>query len=109
MREITNDNSVSYVNKDDHSHRDQTSPISNTRKQKKLPEKMGNFMKKNRRGVPNYRMKKELPLLFEKHTDTLMQETKTISEETLEFKPNKPLESFSFNPPIVLCEVCKWL
>ena len=32
MREITNDNTVSYVNKHDHSHRDQTPPISNTRK-----------------------------------------------------------------------------
>ena len=34
MREITNYNSVSYVNKDDHSHRDQSPSISNTRKQK---------------------------------------------------------------------------
>ena len=34
MQEITNDNSVGYVNKDDHSHRDQAPPTSNTRKQK---------------------------------------------------------------------------
>ena len=54
-------------------------------------------------------MKKELPLLFKKHTDTLIQETKTFPEETLEFKPSKPMETFPFNPPIVLCEVCKWL
>ena len=33
MREITDDNSVSYVNKDDHSQRDHAPPISNTRKQ----------------------------------------------------------------------------
>ena len=46
MQEITNDNSVSYVNKDDHSHRYQTPPISNTRKRKKLPEKNRKFMKK---------------------------------------------------------------
>ena len=80
MREITNDISVSYVNKDDHSHRDQTSPISNTRKQKKLPEKKRKFMKKIRRGVPIYQMKKELPLLFKKHTDTLIQETKQFQK-----------------------------
>ena len=34
MRAITNDNSVNYVNKDDHPHRDQAPPISNTRRQK---------------------------------------------------------------------------
>ena len=46
MREISNDNSVSYVNKDDHSHRDKIPSNSNTRKQKKLPEKSRKFMKK---------------------------------------------------------------
>ena len=54
MREITNDNSVSYVSEDDHSHRDQAPPISNTRTQKKLPEKTRQFMKEYRRGVPKY-------------------------------------------------------
>ena len=46
MREINNDNTVSYVNKDDHSHRDQAPPISKTGKQKKFPEKNRKFMKK---------------------------------------------------------------
>ena len=46
MREKTNDNSVSYVNKDDQSHSDQAPSISNTRKQKKLPEKNRKVMKK---------------------------------------------------------------
>ena len=45
MREITNDNCVSYVNKNDHSHRDQAPPISNTRKQKNF-KKNRKFMKK---------------------------------------------------------------
>ena len=54
-------------------------------------------------------MKKELSLFLKKHADTLIQETKTISEETFEKKPKKAMESFPFNPPIVLCEVCKWL
>ena len=54
-------------------------------------------------------MKKELPLLFKKHTDTLIQQTKAISEETLEKKTKKPLETFLFNPPIVLYKVFKWL
>ena len=39
MREKTNDNSVSYVNEDYPSHRDQAPPISNTRKQKKTSRK----------------------------------------------------------------------
>ena len=42
MREKTNDNSVSYVNQDDHSHRDQTPPISNTRKQKNVQKRTEN-------------------------------------------------------------------
>ena len=54
-------------------------------------------------------MTKELPLLIEKHRDTLIQQTKTIAEETLELKMNKPMETFSFNPPIVLFEFCNWL
>ena len=54
-------------------------------------------------------MKKELPLSFKKHTDTLIQETKTSSQEILDFKPNKLMEPFSFNPPTVLYEVCGWL
>ena len=54
-------------------------------------------------------MKNKLPLFFKKHTDTLIQPTKTIAEETLEFKPSKPMETFPFNPPIVLYEVSKCL
>ena len=42
MQEITNDNSVGYVNKDDHSHRDQAPPISNRRKQKTFQKKIEN-------------------------------------------------------------------
>ena len=42
-------------------------------------------------------MTKELLLLFKKHTDTSIQQTKTNSEETVDFKPNKPMETFSFN------------
>ena len=40
MREISNDNSVSYVNKDDHSYGDQAPSFSNMRKQRKLPERL---------------------------------------------------------------------
>ena len=54
-------------------------------------------------------MKNKLPLLFKKHTDTLIQQTKTSSEETFEFKPNKPMETFPFNPPRVLYEVSNCL
>ena len=40
MRKITNGNSVSYVNKDDDSHRDQAPPISNARKQKNFQKRI---------------------------------------------------------------------
>ena len=53
-------------------------------------------------------MNNELLLLIKKHTDTLIQQTKTKPQETLEFKMNKQRQTFSFNPPINLVED-KWL
>ena len=48
-------------------------------------------------------------LLIKKHTDTLIQQTKTRPQETLEFKMNKQMQTFSFNPPKKLVEEGKWL
>ena len=39
-------------------------------------------------------MNKELLLLNKKHTDTLIEQTKTKPQETLEFKMNKQIQSF---------------
>ena len=54
-------------------------------------------------------MNNELLLLIKKHTDTLIEQTKTRPQETLEFKLNKQMQTFSFNPPINLIEEGKWL
>ena len=54
-------------------------------------------------------MNNELLLLIKKHTDTLIEQTKTKPQETLEFKMNKQRQTFSFNPPINLFEEGKWL
>ena len=54
-------------------------------------------------------MNNELLLLIKKHTDTLIQQTKTRPQETLEFKMNKQRQTFSFNPPINLFEEDKSL
>ena len=54
-------------------------------------------------------MNNELLLLIEKHTDTLIQQTKTRPQETLEFKMNKQKQTFSFNPPSNLLDEGKWL
>ena len=54
-------------------------------------------------------MNNELLLLIKKHTDTLIQQTRTKPQETLEFKMNKQMQTFSFNPPINLLEEDKWL
>ena len=54
-------------------------------------------------------MNNELLLLIKKHTDTLIEETRTRPQETLEFKMNKRMQTFSFNPPINLVEEGKWL
>ena len=48
-------------------------------------------------------------LLIKKRTDTLIEHTKTKAQETLEFKLNKQMKTFSFNPPISLIEECNCL
>ena len=54
-------------------------------------------------------MNNELLLLIKKHTDTLIENTRTRPQETLEFKMNKQMQTFSFNRPINLVEEDKWL
>ena len=54
-------------------------------------------------------MNNELLLLIKKHTDTLIEQTKTKPQETLEFKMNKRKQTFSFSPPINLVEEGKRL
>ena len=54
-------------------------------------------------------MNNELLLLIKKHTDTLIENTKTKPQETLEFKMNKQRQTFLFNLPINLVEEGKWL
>ena len=51
----------------------------------------------------------ELLLLIKKHTDTLNKQTKTKPQETLEFKMDKQMQTFSFSPPVNLVEEGKWL
>ena len=52
---------------------------------------------------------KELLLLIKKHADTLTEQKKTRTQETLDFRLNKQMETFSFNPPINPSEEGKWL
>ena len=47
-------------------------------------------------------MKNELLLSIKKHTDTLIEQTKTKSQETLEFKMTKQMQRLSFIHPINL-------
>ena len=54
-------------------------------------------------------MNNELLLLIKKHTDTLIEQTRTRPQEILEFKMNKQMQTFSINPPINLVEEGKWL
>ena len=54
-------------------------------------------------------MNNELLLLIKKHTDTLIEQTKTKPQETLEFKMIRSKQTFSFNPPLNLVEEGKGL
>ena len=47
-------------------------------------------------------MNVELLLLSRKHTDTLIEQTKTKPQGTLEFKLNHEMQVFSFSPPMNL-------
>ena len=47
--------------------------------------------------------------LRKKHTDTLIKQTKTKPQKTLDFKMNKHMQTFSFNPLINLSEEGIWL
>ena len=47
-------------------------------------------------------------LLIKKHTDTLIEHTKTNPQKTLEFKMIKKMQTFSFNPSINLVKEGKW-
>ena len=48
-------------------------------------------------------------LAIEKHTDTLIQQTKTKPQETPEFRLNKQMQFLSFDSPINLIKEGKWL
>ena len=54
-------------------------------------------------------MNNELLLSNKIHKDTLIKQTKTRPQETLEFKMNKQMRTFSNYPPINLFEEGKWL
>ena len=54
-------------------------------------------------------MNNELLRVIKEHTDTLVQQTMTSPQETLEFKMNTQLKTFAFNPSINLVEEGKWL
>ena len=49
-------------------------------------------------------MKNELLLLIKQHRDTLIEQTKTKPQGTLEYKMNKQMQTFSFSAPINLFE-----
>ena len=54
-------------------------------------------------------MNNELLLLIQKHTDTLIEQTKARPQETLVYKMNKRKETFSFSPSLNLSEEGNWL
>ena len=51
----------------------------------------------------------ELLLLIKKHTDTLIDQTRSRPQETFEFKMNKQIETFSLSPPINLVGEGQWM
>ena len=54
-------------------------------------------------------MYKELLLLIKKHTDTLIEQTKTKPQETIEFKMNKKCKLFCLILQLIQLKKVKWL
>ena len=54
-------------------------------------------------------MKKDLLPVTKKRTDSLIAQTKTHPQGTLEFKMNKRVQSYSISPSINLIEEGQWL
>ena len=54
-------------------------------------------------------MNKELLLVIKKHTDTLIEQTKTKPQEILDFEPNKLMDTFPIFLQKNLPEEGKWL
>ena len=51
----------------------------------------------------------DLLLSNKKHTDTLIEQTKTKTQETLESVMDRQMKTFSLNPPSNFSEEGKWL
>ena len=93
-------------------HRRNSTPLQHEKNASgsKLPQKKKKFCQKhNGRRILNHWMNKELLLLFRKHTGTLIEQTKSTPQKTLDFRMNEQLEIFSVNPPINLFEEGKRL
>ena len=54
-------------------------------------------------------MNNERLLLIKEHTDTLVEQTKTRLQKTLEFKMDKQMQTFPCSPSRNLVEEGKWL
>ena len=51
----------------------------------------------------------ELILLIKNDPDTLIEQTKFLPQESLEFKMDKQMQTLSFSPPINLFQEGKWI
>ena len=54
-------------------------------------------------------MNNEFSPLTKKHSETLIEQTETQLQETLEFTMKRQMENFYFSPPINSIEQGKWL
>ena len=50
-------------------------------------------------------MNNELLVLIKKHTDNLIKQTKTRPQQTLEFKMNKQMETFSLTLQLIYLKI----
>ena len=109
LRKRSVNNSVRYIPKSEQTGGNKLKTIkAASLPRKKNHKTIKSFLIMFQHQDSNSLMNNELLLLIKKLTGTLIEQTKTKPQETLEFKMNKQMQTFSFNPPINLPEEDKW-
>ena len=79
------------------------------RKTKKFRRTIKKYLKNFSTSIQTSLLFNEILLLIKKHTDTLIEQTRTKPQITPEYKVDKQMQTFSLNPPIILVEEGKCL
>ena len=110
LRKITIDNSIKHIPQREQIRDSKPNTTLSIKQNKKFSQSNKLYIKGFISGE-GFRIPKRIMNYYfiEKHTDTLIEQTRTRPQETLEFKMIKQMQNFSCNPPIEIVEDGEWL